>query len=126
MAVRRAAVLLLALLSFGARAAAAAPADEPPLHISADNVTGSHAEEGDVVLLRGNLRVTRGRSVLTADAGRYLRALGMLYLDGNVRMVDSTLTLTCDHASYSENDDLLQVAGNVVVTDRDEIGRAHV
>jgi lipopolysaccharide assembly outer membrane protein LptD (OstA) len=71
------------------------------------------------VLLKGNLKVTRGRAVLTADDGRYLRAQGMLYLDGNVKMVDSTLTLTCDHASYSENDDVLQVNGHVEVTDRD-------
>ena len=104
--------------------AAPEPRAEPPLDISADNVTGSHGPDGDVVLLKGNLRVTRGRSVLTAADGRYLRAQGMLYLDGDVKMVDSTLTLTCDHASYSENDDVLQVGGHVVVVDRDAMLRA--
>jgi len=113
----------LALAAPGA-AAAAEPSTEPPLDITADNVTGSHGPEGDVVLLKGHLRVTRGRSVLTADDGRYLRAQGMLYLDGNVKMVDSTLTLTCDHASFSENEDVLQVSGHVVVMDRDATLRA--
>ena len=125
---RRAAALAgvaaaLAILASAVAKAEEPPAD-PPLNISADNVTGSHGVEGDVVLLKGNLRVTRGRSVLTADDGRYLRAQGMLYLDGNVKMVDSTLTLTCDHASYSESDDVLQVGGHVVVTDRDATLRA--
>jgi lipopolysaccharide assembly outer membrane protein LptD (OstA) len=110
-----------AWLALAAPAGAAGPARaaDPPLNLAADNVTGSHGPEGDVVLLHGNLRITRAGSVLTADDGRYLRAQGMLYLDGRVRMVDSTTTLTCDHASYSESDDVLQVVGNVVVVDRD-------
>jgi len=120
---------VFALASLAAKAAAETPAApekpaEPPLDIAADNVTGTHGPEGDIVILKGNLKVTRGRSVLTADDGRYLRAQGMLYLDGNVKMVDSTLTLTCDHASYSETDDVLQVNGHVVVTDRDATLRA--
>src|SRR5262249_56200243 len=92
-----------AALVLGVAAAAAAPEPraEPPLDISADNVTGSHGPDGDVVLLKGNLRVTRGRSVLTADDGRYLRAQGMLYLDANVKMVDTPLTLPSHPASYS-------------------------
>jgi lipopolysaccharide assembly outer membrane protein LptD (OstA) len=94
------------------------PEPAPPLNISADNVTGSHGPEGDIVLLNGNVRITRGRTVITASFGRYLRAQGMLFLDEHVRMVDSTTTLTCDHASFAEQTDILQVQGHVVVTDR--------
>ena len=110
---------LLALALLAARPAGAAPASaaEPPLHIAADNVSGTHGPEGDIVLLHGNVRITRERTVLTADAGRYLRTQGLLDLDGNVRMVDSTATVTCDHASYSEHADRLELQGNVVVTD---------
>src|SRR5204863_27302 len=39
----------------------AAGAPEPPLRFSADNMSGSHDEQGDIVLLNGNLRITRGR-----------------------------------------------------------------
>jgi lipopolysaccharide assembly outer membrane protein LptD (OstA) len=98
--------------------------EEPPLHFTADDMTGSHGDEGDEVLLNGNLHITRGRSVLTANHGRYMRTAGILDLDGKVKMVDSTTTVTCDHASYSENDDLLKLNGNVVVTDRDAVLKA--
>ena len=89
-----------------------------PLNIAADNVSGSHEPQGDIVLLHGNVRITRGRTVITADSGRYVRAEGVLDLDSHVRMVDSTATVTCDHASYSENTDVLDLRGNVVVTDK--------
>ncbi|HYM81775.1 MAG TPA: putative LPS assembly protein LptD [Candidatus Limnocylindria bacterium] len=112
----------LAMPAFAQESSPQEPA--PPLNISADNVTGSRGAEGDVVLLNGNVRITRGRTVITAARGRYLRAQGMLFLDQNVRMVDGTTTLTCDHASYSEDSDILQVTGNVVVVDRDATLRA--
>ncbi len=96
----------------------------PPLNIAADNVTGSHGPEGDVILLNGNVRITRMRSVITSDHGRYLRSEGMLYLEQNVKLVDSTTTMTCNQASYSENDDMLRLQGNVVVTDHDATLRA--
>jgi lipopolysaccharide assembly outer membrane protein LptD (OstA) len=104
-----------------ALAAVPARAQEPqqPLNISADNVTGSHDATGDVVLLNGNVRITRGTTVLTAQTGRYMRARGLLDLDGRVKMVDTTTTVTCDHASYSEIDDILHLSGNVTVVDRD-------
>jgi lipopolysaccharide assembly outer membrane protein LptD (OstA) len=112
------ALLLLALL------APTAPAADAPLNIAADNMTGSRGPEGDEVLLNGNVRITRGRTVLTSETGRYLRGQGMLYLDGHVRMVDSTATITSDHASYAEGTDVLQLDGNVVVTDHDAVLRA--
>lgn len=110
--------LALAAPAFAAPAHAAPPPPSGPLHIAADNVTGSHEPTGDVVLLNGNVRITRGRTVITAQQGRYQRALGLLDLDGAVRMVDSTTTVTCDHVTYSEQDDILQLVGHVVVRDR--------
>jgi lipopolysaccharide assembly outer membrane protein LptD (OstA) len=91
---------------------------QPPLHISAANMTGSHGPQGDEVLLNGDVRIERGLTVITADNGRYLKAQGMLFLDGRVTLVDTTTTLHCDHAQYSEDHDLLEVSGNVVITDR--------
>jgi lipopolysaccharide assembly outer membrane protein LptD (OstA) len=108
----------------GARATAGKPAPVPPLRISADNVTGSRAATGDVVNLNGNVRITRGKTVITAESGRYEKGVGMLYLDNHVKLVDSTTTLTCDHAQYSEDNDVLQVSGKVVVHDRDAVMRA--
>ena len=83
----RGAFTLAALLA-GRAAAAPARAQEPPppLNISADNVTGSHGPEGDIVLLNGHVRITRGRTVITAQHGRYLRSQGMLFLDDDVRL----------------------------------------
>jgi lipopolysaccharide assembly outer membrane protein LptD (OstA) len=98
--------------------------DSSPLDISADNVTGSRGLEGDAILLNGNVRIVRGRTVITADLGRYLRAQGMLFLDRNVKMVDSSITVTCDHVSYSELDDRLDLSGNVVITEREAVLRA--
>ena len=101
-----------------------APSAEPPLNLAADNVAGSRGPEGDIVLLNGHVRITRGKTVITSETGRYLRTQGMLYLDERVHLVDSTTTIACDHASYAENTDILQVAGHVVITDRDVVLRA--
>jgi lipopolysaccharide assembly outer membrane protein LptD (OstA) len=112
-----AAALALGLAAGAAPGRAAEP--EPPFHITADNMTGGRTEEGDVLFLNGNLRVTRGKTVLTADHGRYTRSTGLIDLTGRVRLVDSTTTVTCDHAVFSENDDRLNLDGNVVIVDRD-------
>ena len=118
----------VAVETASARAAKSArpgkPAPPPPLDISAANVTGSHGAEGDMVMLNGDVRITRANSVITADNGRYDKSAGMLYLDDHVRLVDSTTTVTCDHASYSEKLDVLWLAGNVEVHDRDAVLRA--
>ncbi len=111
----RALLVVLAALAAPARVRAA----EAPFHISADNLTGARDATGDVLYLNGNLRVERGRTVLTADNGRYLRQTGLIDLFGRVRVRDSTTTVTCDHASFSENDDRLNLDGNVVVIDRE-------
>jgi lipopolysaccharide assembly outer membrane protein LptD (OstA) len=92
---------------------------EPPFRITADNLTGGRGPEGDVLFLNGNLRVTRGGTVLTSDNGRYARTTGLIDLTGHVRLVDSTTTVTCDHASFSENDNRLNLDGNVVIVDRE-------
>lgn len=115
--------IVLAAVPAHAQAPAPQP-EEPPLNLSADNVTGSRGPEGDIVLLNGHVHITRGRTVITSETGRYLRAQGMLYLDGRVRVVDSTTTVTCDHVAYSEDTDVLQLIGNVVVTDREATMRA--
>ncbi len=117
---RTSAALALALALGGTAIAEA----QPPLNISAANVTGTRGPEGDVVLLNGDVRITRGATVITADRGRYLRAQGMLYLDDRVHMVDTTTTLSCQHAQFSEKQDLLQVNGDVVITDRGATLRA--
>jgi lipopolysaccharide export system protein LptA len=113
----------LALVLAAPALAAPEPAD-PPLNLAADNVSGSRGPEGDIVLLNGNVHITRGKTVITSESGRYLRSKGMLYLDQHVRMVDSTTTLGCDHAAYSEDSDILQLIGGVSITDRDAVIRA--
>ena len=116
--------LTLLLVLWALRAPAATPPPPPPLHISAANVTGSHGPEGDIVLLNGDVHISRGRTNITADNGRYLKAQGMLYLDGHVRMVDTTTTMRCEHASFSEDKDLLELSGNVEIVDRGATLRA--
>jgi lipopolysaccharide assembly outer membrane protein LptD (OstA) len=96
----------------------------PPLNLSADNVSGTRGPEGEIVLLNGNVRITRGRTVIRSETGRYLRTQGMLYLDLRVRMVDSSTTVTCDHVTYSEDSDILELIGHVVITDRGATLRA--
>ena len=125
----RAPVLAIAIAALFLLAGPAAPqvqaqTNEPPLNIQADNVTGTHGETGDEVLLNGNLRMTRGRSVVTADHGRYLRQQGKLFLNGRVKLVDSSATVTCEEAIYTEDADVLELIGNVVVTDQDATLRA--
>lgn len=124
-AARRLTPLIAALVAMLAGSAAArAQTADPPLNLSADNVTGSRGPEGDIVHLNGNVRITRGRTVITSELGRYLRGQGMLYLDGNVRLVDSSTVVTCDHAAYSEERDVLQVTGRVTIRDRGATLRA--
>src|SRR2546423_250256 len=112
-------VLVVALGGPGrAEAQQPAPPPAPPLHLSADHVSGSHGPEGDIVTLSGNVKIVRGRTTITANDGTYDRANGMAYLQHAVRIVDSTTVITCDEASYSENDDVVQLSGHVRATDR--------
>jgi len=122
--VRRRLASLLVLGGMGLTAAARGAAPEapaPPLNLAADNVSGTRGPEGDIVLLNGNVHITRGTTVITSETGRYLRGKGMLYLDRHVRMVDSTTTVSCDHAAYSEDSDVLELMGAVHITDRDAV-----
>lgn len=126
------AALAMLVLICGAAVSRSAPATtakapaEPPFRITADNMTGGRGPEGDVLFLNGNLRVVRGRTVLTAENGRYMNGTGLIDLTGNVRLVDTSTTVTCEHASFSENDDRLNLDGNVVLTDHDAVLRAPV
>ncbi len=125
---RRARIAAFALLGgavlAGVALAQPEPPADPPLNLSADNVSGSRGPEGDIVLLNGNVHITRGSTVITSETGRYLRTQGMLYLDRRVRMVDSSTTITCEHAAYAEKSDILQLIGSVVITDRDVVLKA--
>ena len=91
---------------------------EPPYKIEASRMTGGRGPNGDVLFLE-QVTITRTRTRLQSERGRYERATGMVYLDGNVRLRDSTANATCDQASFSEHEDRLDLRGNVVVTDRD-------
>ena len=97
---------------------AAAPAPEPPYRIEADRMTGGRGPTGDVLFLE-QVTITRGRTRLQSERGRYERATGMVHVEGRVRMRDSSTTVTCDEASFSETQDRLDLRGNVVVVDRD-------
>ena len=77
-------------------------------------------------MLNGDVRITRGRLVITADRGRYDRSQGMLYLDDRVRMVDSTTRLTTDHAQYSENDDVLLLFRTALCDEDDAVTDGNV
>jgi hypothetical protein len=114
-----AAVLMLAAITLAAPASA-----QPPLNISAANVTGSRGPEGDIVLLNGNVRITARPDRDHRGSRPLLRAQGMLYLDDRVRMVDTTTTMSCQHAAFSEERDVLEVSGDVVITDRGATIRA--
>lgn len=116
--VLRGAVLAAAVFGALALARVSSAEPEPPFRISASNMTGGRGPEGDVLFLNGDLRVARGRTVLTADNGRYLRATGMIFLEGRVRLVDSSTTVTCDRATFSETDDRLNLDGNVIIRDK--------
>ena len=96
---------------------------EPPYRIEADHMTGGRGPTGDVLFLE-RVTITRTRTRLESDRGRYERATGMVYLEGNVKLRDSTTTATCDEASFSEHEDRLDLRGNVVVNDRDATLRA--
>jgi len=91
---------------------------EPPYRIEANHMTGGRGPNGDVLFLE-QVTITRTRTRLQSERGRYERATGMVYLEGNVRLRDSTANVTCDEASFSEHEDRLDLRGNVVVTDRD-------
>ena len=98
------------------KGAKAAP--EPPYKIEADHMTGGRGPTGDVLFLE-KVTITRTRTRLQSDRGRYERATGMVFLEGNVKLRDSSTTATCDEAQFSEHEDRLDLRGNVVVTDRD-------
>ncbi len=98
-------------------------APEPPYRIEADRMSGGRGPQGDVLFLE-QVTITRTRTRLQSERGRYERATGMVHLEGNVRMRDSSTTVTCDQASFSENEDRLDLRGNVVVVDHEATLRA--
>jgi lipopolysaccharide assembly outer membrane protein LptD (OstA) len=113
---RDSAVVITTRATPAKKGAKAAP--EPPYRIEADRMTGGRGPNGDVLFLE-KVTITRTRTRLQSERGRYERATGMVYLEGNVRLRDSTANVTCDEATFSEHEDRLDLRGNVVVTDRD-------
>ena len=99
------------------------PAPEPPYRIEADRMSGGRGPSGDVLFLE-RVTITRSKTRLNSDRGRYERSTGMVYLDGNVKLRDSSAVVTCDQASFSENEDRLDLHGNVELNDKDATLRA--
>ncbi len=91
---------------------------DPPYRIEADRMSGGRGPSGDVLFLE-QVHITRGRTRLSSDRGRYERATGMVFVEGKVRVRDSSTTVTCDEATFSETQDRLDLKGNVVVVDHD-------
>jgi len=98
-------------------------APEPPYRIEADRMSGGRGPNGDVLFLE-QVHITRGKTRLESERGRYERATGMVFVEGRVRLRDSSATVTCDEASFSETQDRLDLRGNVVVVDHDATLRA--
>jgi len=100
-------------------------APEAPYRIEAGKMSGGRGPNGDVLFLE-KVTITRGRTRLQSERGRYERATGMVHLEQNVRLRDSSATVTCDEASFSETEDRLDLKGNVVVVDREATLKAPV
>ena len=66
-----------------------APQPEPPYRIEADRMSGGRGPGGDVLYLE-KVTITRSRTRLYSERGRYERSTGMVYLEGDVRLRDST------------------------------------
>ncbi len=96
---------------------------EPPYNIQANRMSGGRGPAGDVLYLE-QVTITRSRTRLQSERGRYERATGMVHMEGKVRLRDSTTTVTCDEASFSETQDRLDLSGNVVVVDKEATLRA--
>jgi LPS-assembly protein len=107
--IRYAAALLLVLL-FAARGLAleqigfadAGTGDESPLQLTARSLTNTGANE---VVAEGDVRVTWGEHVITADKIVYNRSEQLIRANGNVVMVDASKNkLTCEAAEVNVED----------------------
>src|SRR5205814_1622498 len=79
-----------------------------PYNVVADQLEGGRTPaEGDIIVLRGNVTLSREGTVVRSQMGRYVRREGTIYLTGGVRALDGTTTITALSAAYNEKSDLL-------------------
>jgi len=91
-----------------------------PYTVVADRLEGGrNTVEGDVVMLIGNVTLSREGTVVRSQQGRYVKREGTIYLTGGVDALDGTTRITAHQAAYSEATDFLSLTGQVVVRDRD-------
>jgi len=76
---------------------------------------------GDSRELIGNVKVTRGETVIHSQNALYEPQLGRIVLTGRVRMTDPARTVTADVVRYNERTGDFQAEGNVDLTAGDSL-----
>src|SRR5687767_13446143 len=78
-----------------------------PYNVVADRLEGGRSTtEGEILMLIGNVTLSRAGTVVTSQLGRYVKREGTIYLSGGVRAVDGRTTITALDAAYNETSDL--------------------
>jgi lipopolysaccharide assembly outer membrane protein LptD (OstA) len=96
-----------------------------PYNVVADRLEGGRtALEGEVIMLIGNVTLSRAGTVVRSQAGRYVKRDGTIYLTGGVHAVDGTTRISSVEAAYNEASDFLTLSGQVVVEDDSLVMRA--
>ncbi len=96
-----------------------------PYTVVADRLEGGRtAFEGEVIMLLGNVTLSREGTVVRSQVGRYVKRDGTIYLSGGVHAVDGRTRIDALEAAYSEATDFLTLTGQVVVEDGDLVMRA--
>ncbi len=91
-----------------------------PYNVVADRLEGGRtALEGEVIMLIGNVTLSRDGTVVKSQTGRYVKREGTIYLTGGVDAVDGGTRVTALQAAYNEATDFLTLMGQVVVRDKD-------
>ena len=96
-----------------------------PYTVVADRLEGGRTPlEGEVIILIGNVTLSRQGTTVRSQQGRYVKRDGMIHLTGGVHAVDGRTTIDALQASYSEATDFLTLTGQVVVRDGGLVLRA--
>jgi lipopolysaccharide assembly outer membrane protein LptD (OstA) len=96
-----------------------------PYTVVADRLEGGRtALEGEVIMLIGNVTLSREGTVVKSQTGRYVKRDGMIHLTGGVHAVDGKTRIDALTAAYSEATDFLTLTGQVVVHDGDLVLKA--
>ncbi|MEO6462871.1 MAG: putative LPS assembly protein LptD, partial [Candidatus Eisenbacteria bacterium] len=96
-----------------------------PYTVVADRLEGGRtAFEGEVIMLLGNVTLSREGTVVRSQVGRYVKRDGTIYLTGGVHAVDGRTKIDALEAAYSEATDFLTLTGQVVVEDGDLVMRS--